>query len=157
MWTGLVHKSDPTFGVPEGHQILAQQANALGLPVLQQILRRQKWNPIEPEQFSKRRALANPHQPFIVFVREHERPPSILPFVAKRYLAELSSRATTRSDNPRSRAVQSGSDAASGCRGMGGSLPVSTRLTIISTRRRSSSFSTSSTTNPSAVQPGSSG
>src|SRR5216684_177212 len=158
MRTSMVDQPDTTFGIPERHQIFTQQPDPLRLPVFDKIFREEEGNPIKPEQPTKRSALSNPHEPLIVFVRQH-----LLSSVESSgspkhaYLCAFPMRALTRADNPRSRAVQSGSDVASGFRGTGGSLPASTKLTIISTRRRSRSFSTSSTTNPSAVQPGSSG
>jgi hypothetical protein len=76
--TGLVNQTDPAFGIPEGNQILAQQPDTFRLPVLDQIGRRQKGNPVKPEQVSKGRPLPDPDQSFIVFVRKHDVPPSDL-------------------------------------------------------------------------------
>src|SRR5256885_13273928 len=157
MGTGLVDQPDPALGIPEGHQIFSQEADALRLPVLDEIGRGHKGYPIEADEVSKRRALADPHQSFIVFAREHELSPSNPELHPRGYFATPCKRAATRADIPKSRTAHNGSNASSGFRGIGGSLPASTRLTIISIRRRSSSLSASSTMRPSAVQPGSSG
>ncbi len=77
MRAGLVDQPDAAFGVAEGDQILAKQADALRLPVLGEIRRRQERNPVQPKQVAERRAFADPHQAFIVFAREHGLPPSI--------------------------------------------------------------------------------
>src|SRR6185437_13496945 len=146
MRASLVDKADPAFAVSEGDKIFAEQPDTLRLSIFREVLRRQEWYPVEPEQLSEGGTLADPHQLFIVFVREHERPP-----------IRLSSSAATRADNPNSLAILSGSATANGLRGTGGASPASTMSTMISIRRRSRFSSTSSRTKPSAVQPASSG
>ena len=76
--TRLVNETDPAFGIPECNQIFPQQPDTFRLPVLDQVGRRQKRNPVKPEQLSKGRPLPDPDQSFIVFVRKHDFPPSDL-------------------------------------------------------------------------------
>src|SRR5271170_4134885 len=102
MRTGLVEQPDSAFGIPEGHQILPQQPDALRRPVADEIGRRQEGNPIEAEEVSKGSALADPHQSFIVFAREHELSPSNPERHPRGYFATPSDKAATRAANPRS-------------------------------------------------------
>ncbi len=67
----MVDQPDTTFGIPERHQIFTQQPDPLRLPVFDKIFREEEGNPIKPEQPTKRSALSNPHEPLIVFVRQH--------------------------------------------------------------------------------------
>ena len=68
MRAGLVDQAHAPLGIPESDQILAEQPDPPRLSVRGQIGRRQKRNPVETEEFAKRRALSHSHQPLIIFM-----------------------------------------------------------------------------------------
>ena len=68
MRTSLIDQSYAALGIPEGDQIFAEQPNALRLPVIDEICRRQKGNPVKTKQISEGRALSDSDQAFIIFV-----------------------------------------------------------------------------------------
>jgi len=73
--TGLIDQADAALGIPEGDQVFPEQPDALGLSVFDEVRRRQERNPIKAKELAQGRAFSDPHQPFIVFAREHELPP----------------------------------------------------------------------------------
>jgi hypothetical protein len=75
MRTGVIDQPDAALGIPEGDQIFPEQPDALRLPVIDEIRRRQKGNPVQTKQISEGRALSDPDQAFIIFAREHKLSP----------------------------------------------------------------------------------
>ena len=71
----LIDEANAAFGIPESYEVFAQKPDAFWLAVARQILGGQEGYPVETKELSKGRTLPDPHQPFIVFMREHELPP----------------------------------------------------------------------------------
>ena len=70
--TQLIQQADAALAVPEGHQILAQKADAGGRAIRAgDFAGEQRRHPIAPQRVAHRRAWSDPGDDFVFFFRQH--------------------------------------------------------------------------------------